>query len=174
MPCPSHPPWLDHSNYTWRRVQVMKFLTSLLLDGGEWSPSRPGRFTSPWKIDQGANSWVGGWVDPQSRSGRRGVEKNSLPQPGIKSQPFSPSLYQLNYGRQTRFAWTYAAFFRVEVTAVCWLKVSAFQEAVCCMKLDDVWFKSSRIAATYATLAFCHLILWLLRLRYEGRDWRET
>jgi hypothetical protein len=26
MPCPSHPPWLDHSNYTWRRVQVTKFL----------------------------------------------------------------------------------------------------------------------------------------------------
>jgi hypothetical protein len=22
MPCPSHPPWLDHFNYTWRRVQV--------------------------------------------------------------------------------------------------------------------------------------------------------
>jgi hypothetical protein len=26
MPCPSHAPWLDHSNYTWRRVQVMKLL----------------------------------------------------------------------------------------------------------------------------------------------------
>jgi hypothetical protein len=26
MPCSSHPPWLDHSNYTWRRVQVMKLL----------------------------------------------------------------------------------------------------------------------------------------------------
>jgi hypothetical protein len=26
MPCPSHPPWLDHSNYTWRRVQPMKLL----------------------------------------------------------------------------------------------------------------------------------------------------
>jgi hypothetical protein len=26
MPCLSHPPWLDHSNYTWRRAQVMKFL----------------------------------------------------------------------------------------------------------------------------------------------------
>jgi hypothetical protein len=26
MFCPSHPPWLDHSNYTWRRVQVMKLL----------------------------------------------------------------------------------------------------------------------------------------------------
>jgi hypothetical protein len=26
MPCPSHPPWLDHSNYVWQRVQVMKLL----------------------------------------------------------------------------------------------------------------------------------------------------
>jgi hypothetical protein len=26
MPCPPHPPWLDHSNYTWRRVQAMKLL----------------------------------------------------------------------------------------------------------------------------------------------------
>ncbi|PNF30260.1 hypothetical protein B7P43_G01232 [Cryptotermes secundus] len=26
MPCPSHPPWLHHSKYTWRRVQVMKLL----------------------------------------------------------------------------------------------------------------------------------------------------
>jgi hypothetical protein len=26
MPCSSHPHWLDHSNYTWRRVQVMKLI----------------------------------------------------------------------------------------------------------------------------------------------------
>jgi hypothetical protein len=26
MPRPSHPSWLDNSNYTWRRVQVMKLL----------------------------------------------------------------------------------------------------------------------------------------------------
>jgi hypothetical protein len=26
MPRLSHPSWLDHSNYTWRRVQVMKLL----------------------------------------------------------------------------------------------------------------------------------------------------
>jgi hypothetical protein len=26
MTYPSHPPWLDHSNYTWRRLQVMKLL----------------------------------------------------------------------------------------------------------------------------------------------------
>jgi hypothetical protein len=25
-PCPTHPSWLNHSNYTWRRVQVMKLL----------------------------------------------------------------------------------------------------------------------------------------------------
>jgi hypothetical protein len=24
MPCQFHPPWLDHSNYTWRRVQFVK------------------------------------------------------------------------------------------------------------------------------------------------------
>jgi hypothetical protein len=27
MPRPSHPFWLYHSNYTWRRVQVMKYMT---------------------------------------------------------------------------------------------------------------------------------------------------
>jgi hypothetical protein len=26
MPCPSHPPWLYHSNYIWWRVKVMKLL----------------------------------------------------------------------------------------------------------------------------------------------------
>jgi hypothetical protein len=26
MLCPSHPPWLHHSNYTWWRVQAMKLL----------------------------------------------------------------------------------------------------------------------------------------------------
>jgi hypothetical protein len=25
IPCPSHPPWLDHSNYAWRKEQVRKF-----------------------------------------------------------------------------------------------------------------------------------------------------
>jgi hypothetical protein len=26
MPCPSRPPWIHHSNFTCRRVQVMKLL----------------------------------------------------------------------------------------------------------------------------------------------------
>jgi hypothetical protein len=29
MPCLSHPPWLDHSNYTWTKVQAMKLLISV-------------------------------------------------------------------------------------------------------------------------------------------------
>jgi hypothetical protein len=31
MPCPSHASWLDHSNYTWRRVQVTKLLIALFV-----------------------------------------------------------------------------------------------------------------------------------------------
>jgi hypothetical protein len=27
MPCPSHPPWLDHSNIIWQGLWVMKLLT---------------------------------------------------------------------------------------------------------------------------------------------------
>jgi hypothetical protein len=30
MTLPSHPPQLDHSNYTWRRVQIMKLLVMQL------------------------------------------------------------------------------------------------------------------------------------------------
>jgi hypothetical protein len=56
-------------------------LTSAL-DGGKWSVSRPGRFTS-----QGKSPWypLDRRLDgPQSRSGRGGEEKNSQPPPGIE------------------------------------------------------------------------------------------
>jgi hypothetical protein len=49
-------------------------LTSVL-HGGEWSTSRPGRFTP-------RDRTLGG---PQNRSGRGGEEKNSQPPPGIES-----------------------------------------------------------------------------------------
>jgi hypothetical protein len=32
MPRPSHSSWLDYSNYTWRRVQLMKFLILTTLE----------------------------------------------------------------------------------------------------------------------------------------------
>jgi hypothetical protein len=34
MPCPSHPPRLDRSNYTWRRVQVMNLLKITIRKNG--------------------------------------------------------------------------------------------------------------------------------------------
>jgi hypothetical protein len=37
-------------------VEIHIFLTSALV-GGEWSASRPGRFTP-------GTHWIGGWVDP--------------------------------------------------------------------------------------------------------------
>jgi hypothetical protein len=42
MPCLSHPPWLDHSSYTWRRVQVMKTQRNTL-------PKSPGSKSNPRK-----------------------------------------------------------------------------------------------------------------------------
>jgi hypothetical protein len=38
MPRPSHPPRLDHSNYTWRRVQITKLLVMRFLNPpANWS-----------------------------------------------------------------------------------------------------------------------------------------
>jgi hypothetical protein len=36
MPCPSHPPWLDNSNYTWRRVQVTDQLLWIKIIGSKF------------------------------------------------------------------------------------------------------------------------------------------
>jgi hypothetical protein len=50
MPCPSHSPWLEHSNYTWRRVQVMKLLIMLFTPtshGFYSSFFRPSYYHSP-------------------------------------------------------------------------------------------------------------------------------
>jgi hypothetical protein len=62
-------------------VYLQAFLT-LALDGGEWSASRPGRFT-PRERAPGTH-WIGGWVGPQSHSGHSGEEKNSQPLPQIE------------------------------------------------------------------------------------------
>jgi hypothetical protein len=35
MPCPSNPPWLDHSNYTWRRSLLVIFRNKLNFYGEE-------------------------------------------------------------------------------------------------------------------------------------------
>jgi hypothetical protein len=55
-------------------VQLHSFLT-LVLDGGEWLASQPGRFT-PKERTPGTHC-KGGWMGPESRFGCDGEEKNS-------------------------------------------------------------------------------------------------
>jgi hypothetical protein len=79
-------------------IQIHIFLTTALV-GGEWSDSRPGRFT-PGEIAPGTN-WLGGWVGP--KAGLNDVEKiKFLTLPGLELWPFcrparSQSLHLLRY-----------------------------------------------------------------------------
>jgi hypothetical protein len=60
-------------------------LTSTL-DGGEWSASRPGRFT-PKERAPGTH-WIGGWVG--LRAGLDAVVKGKIPSPSRESNPRTP------------------------------------------------------------------------------------
>jgi hypothetical protein len=79
-------------------VQIHIFLTSALL-GGEWSASRPGRFT-PRERAPGTH-WIGGWVCP--RASLANVEKRKFfTLPGLELRPLGcparrQSLYRLRY-----------------------------------------------------------------------------
>jgi len=67
-------------------LQLHAFL-NFALDGGEWSASRPGRFTPEEKAP--GTRWTAGWVNPQNRSGRGGEEKNSQRLPEIEPRTSS-------------------------------------------------------------------------------------
>jgi hypothetical protein len=79
-------------------VQVKFFLTSALVRG-EWSASRPCRFTPGEKAAD--THYIGGWVGP--RAGLDDVEKRKfLALPGLELRPLghpasSQSLYRLRY-----------------------------------------------------------------------------
>jgi hypothetical protein len=60
---------------------------NLITDGGEWSASRPGPFTSEKGLPVPIGWEAGG---PQSRSGHCGEEKNLFLLLGIEPQPSSP------------------------------------------------------------------------------------
>jgi hypothetical protein len=60
------------------------FLTSAL-DGGEWSASRPGRFT-PRERALGTH-WMGGWVGPRAVLD---MVKRKIPSPRQESNPRTP------------------------------------------------------------------------------------
>jgi hypothetical protein len=78
-------------------VYIHVFLTSALV-GGEWSASRPCRFT-PGERDPGTH-WIGGWVGP--KAGLDDVERRKIsPLPGLELRPLgrrarSQSLYRLS------------------------------------------------------------------------------
>jgi hypothetical protein len=79
-------------------VYIHIFLASALV-GGEWSGSRPGRFT-PEERAPGTN-WIGGWVDPRASLDDVGKRKFLL-LPGFELRPpdrpaRSQSLYRLRY-----------------------------------------------------------------------------
>jgi hypothetical protein len=79
-------------------VQSHIFLTSALV-GGEWSVSRPGRFTSGERVP--GTHRMGGWVGP--RADQDDMEKRKfLTLPGLELRPLccpacSQSLYRLRY-----------------------------------------------------------------------------
>jgi hypothetical protein len=71
------------------------FLTSALV-GGEWSASRPGRFTLGERAPD--THWIGGWVDP--RAGLDNVEKRKyLTLPGPELRPLGRPACSKSLGR---------------------------------------------------------------------------
>jgi hypothetical protein len=66
-------------------VKLHAFLTSAL-NGGEWSASRPGRFT-PRETAPGTH-WIGGWMDPKASVDA--VVKRKIPSPRRESNPRTP------------------------------------------------------------------------------------
>jgi hypothetical protein len=56
------------------------------LDGGEWSASRPGRYTLRERAP--GTHWIGDWVDP--RAVLDAVVKRKIPRPRRESKPRTP------------------------------------------------------------------------------------
>jgi hypothetical protein len=68
-------------------LQLHAFLTSAL-GGGEWSDSRPGRFTPRERAP--SSHWIGGWMGPRTVLGT--VVKRSIPSPRLESKPRTPTV----------------------------------------------------------------------------------
>jgi hypothetical protein len=86
-----------HAMKTYRewRYSSTHYLTSAL-DGGEWSASRPGRFTPRERAP--ATHWIGGWVGPRACLDM--VSKIKVPKPLRESNPDHP-IVQLVASRYT-------------------------------------------------------------------------
>jgi hypothetical protein len=98
-------PVLSLSPTPWRRIGEWRYsstnyLTSAL-DGGEWSASRPGRFT-PRERAPGTH-WIGGWVG--FRAVLDAVVKRKIPSSRRESNPRTP-IFQPVAQRYTDWAIT--------------------------------------------------------------------
>jgi hypothetical protein len=67
-------------------VEVQLHSVTLALDGGEWSASRPGRFTP--KERASGTHWIGGWVGP--RAVLDAVVRRKIASPHRESNPRTP------------------------------------------------------------------------------------
>jgi hypothetical protein len=67
----------------WGRGGIVHACLTSVLDGGEWSASRTGRFTPGERALD--THWIGGWVG--SRTGVDTVVKRKIPSPRWKSNP---------------------------------------------------------------------------------------
>jgi hypothetical protein len=75
--------WDRHKDILVEWSHSSTYSVTLAIDGGEWSTSRPGRFT-PRKIATGAH-WIGGWMG--SRTGLDTVSKRKFPAPARNRTP---------------------------------------------------------------------------------------
>jgi hypothetical protein len=66
---------------------IAPHIVTSALEGGEWSASRPGRFTLRERSP--VTHWVGGWVSP--RAGLAAVVKKKIPSPCRDSNPIQPT-----------------------------------------------------------------------------------
>jgi hypothetical protein len=71
----------------WGSGDIASFFTSAL-DGGDWSTSRAGSFTTGERA-RGTHC-IGGWVYPEPVWTLWNREKSLSPLPRIKPRPFSP------------------------------------------------------------------------------------
>jgi hypothetical protein len=81
-----------------------KFSLTSVLAGGEWSASRPGRFTAGERAT--GTHWLGGWVNPGASMDMEKIKFLTLP--GLEFRPLSrparsQSLYRLRYSGSLKF-----------------------------------------------------------------------
>jgi hypothetical protein len=66
----------------WGSGGIAPLILTSALDGGEWSASRPGRFTPRERAP--STHWLGGWVGPRAILDAEVKRKIPSPPPGIE------------------------------------------------------------------------------------------